>query len=68
MKANVGGADRAVRIAAGLLLLAAIPLLDAPLRWWGLLGLLPLATGVIGYCPAYLPFGLSTCRSVKSTG
>ncbi|MCM8922019.1 MAG: DUF2892 domain-containing protein, partial [Candidatus Thiodiazotropha sp.] len=29
---------------------------------WGAIGLIPLLTGVIGWCPAYLPFGLSSCK------
>jgi hypothetical protein len=30
-------------------------------RWWGLIGVLLLGTGVAGWCPAYLPFGIRTC-------
>jgi len=61
MRANVGAIDRAVRIVAGLALvgLAATGTVGA----WGWIGVLPLATGLIGWCPAYLPFGWSTCRA-----
>ncbi len=58
MTRNVGGMDRVIRIVAGLVLLA---LSFGPLGWWGLIGLVPLATGLIRWCPAYTPFGLSTC-------
>ncbi|MHB8622116.1 MAG: YgaP family membrane protein [Sulfuricaulis sp.] len=57
---NVGGVDRAVRVVAGLgiLCLAFI----GPRTAWGYLGLVPITTGLIGWCPAYLPFGIKTCR------
>jgi len=63
MNANVGGIDRALRIVAGLTLLSLFFILDGPSRWWVLVGLVPLATGLIGWCPAYLPFGISTCKT-----
>lgn len=60
MKANVGGIDRMARIGAGIALigLAATGTLGA----WAWLGVVPLATGLIGWCPAYLPFGISSCK------
>lgn len=68
MKANVGGIDRAVRILAGIALLALLFVLEGEARWWGLVGLVPLATGLFRFCPAYLPFGWNTCAkdAVKS--
>ena len=59
MKCNVGKADRVVRIVVGLGLLATGAYFHS---WWGLIGLLPLLTAVVGFCPAYLPFGISTCK------
>lgn len=64
MKANVGGFDRALRIVLGIGLVSLVFLLDGSARYWGLAGLLPLATGLFRFCPAYSLFGLSTC-SVK---
>lgn len=61
MQANVGSIDRAIRIAVGLALIAAT-LLGA-IGPWGWLGLVPLATGVFRFCPAYLPFGMRTCAA-----
>ena len=61
MKLNVGGIDRVLRIVAGVVILALFFVLDGGARWLGLVGLVPLATGVFGYCPAYALFGLSTC-------
>ena len=62
MKRNVGGIDRSIRIIAGLVILSLFFALDENTRWWSLIGLVPLATGLIGWCPAYLPFGLRTCK------
>jgi ribose/xylose/arabinose/galactoside ABC-type transport system permease subunit len=65
MEHNVGGIDRSVRIVAGLALLSLLVILEGDARWWGLIGLVPLATGLIGWCPAYLPFGVKTCKSAR---
>ncbi|CAM3795971.1 DUF2892 domain-containing protein [Polynucleobacter antarcticus] len=59
MKCNVGGIDRIVRIAAGLLLIALA--VSGMIGWWGWLGIIPLATGVFRFCPAYPLLGLSSC-------
>lgn len=61
MKANVGGIDRPLRIVVGILLLALVFVLEGNVRWLGLIGLLPLATGLFRFCPAYALFGMSTC-------
>ena len=59
MKHNVGTADRVVRITLGLAAGAAGLYFQS---WFGLVGLVFLGTALTGWCPAYLPFGLSTCR------
>lgn len=61
MTPNVGTADRIVRIVVGAGLLGAT--LANEIGPWGWLGLVPLATGLFGYCPAYLPFGIRTCST-----
>lgn len=60
-KTNVGGIDRALRIVAGLALLSLLVLLEGNARWWGLVGIVPLATGLFRFCPAYTLLGLNTC-------
>jgi hypothetical protein len=61
MTKNVGGIDRILRIAAGVILvaLAAIGTLGA----WAWVGLVPLATGLIGWCPPYNLLGINTCKN-----
>jgi hypothetical protein len=61
MKANVGGIDRSIRIVAGLVLLALVFVLEGSARWWGLVGVVPLVTGLAGYCPLYALLGISSC-------
>ena len=63
MKANVGTIDRAIRIIVGLGLIGAT--LGGLIGVWGWLGIIPLATGVVRICPAYLPFGISSCSTEK---
>ena len=60
MQCNVGGADRAVRIVIGLAIILTGIYFQS---WWGAIGLITLATGIFKMCPAYLPFGLSTCKT-----
>jgi len=62
MTANVGGIDRIIRIVAGLAILSLFFVVDGPNRWWALVGLILLGTGIFSWCPAYLPFGLSSCK------
>lgn len=62
MEKNVGGIDRTVRIVAGLIILGLYFVLDDSHRLWALAGLVPLLTGLVGWCPAYLPFGIRTCK------
>jgi len=60
MKANVGGLDRAARITVGVVLVALAA--TGTVGVWGWIGLVPIATGLSGWCPAYLPLGISTCK------
>lgn len=62
MKTNVGGIDRIIRIVLGLVLIGLT--LTGAIGAWGWLGVVPLATGAIGWCPPYAIFGFNTC-SVK---
>ncbi|HET9113676.1 MAG TPA: DUF2892 domain-containing protein, partial [Burkholderiales bacterium] len=56
-----GSADRIIRIVAGIILIALAA--TGTIGYWGYIGVVPLATGLIGWCPAYLPFGIKTCRT-----
>lgn len=59
MKRNVGGFDRIFRVIAGLAILGAGFMYQS---WWGIVGIVPLLTATIGWCPVYLPFGISSCK------
>ena len=65
MKLNVGGIDRIARIAIGLVLLGLAA--NGTVGWWGWLGIVPLATGAIGWCPPYALFGFNTCAMKAKT-
>ena len=64
MKLNVGIIDRWVRIVLGIAIAAAGFYFKS---WFGLIGLIPLVTAAVGWCPLYAPFGISTCR-LRSEG
>lgn len=61
MNANIGNTDRIIRIVAGIGLLSLVLILEGNARWWGLIGIVPITTGLFRWCPAYLPFGINTC-------
>jgi hypothetical protein len=65
MKTNVGGIDKVLRIVVGLAVLSLVFILEGSSRWWGLVGLVPLFTGLVGWCPAYSLIGLNTCPAQK---
>ncbi len=60
MKKNVGNVDRVLRLILGLVIIA-LGFINQ--SWWGLVGIIPLFTAAVGWCPAYLPFGISTCKT-----
>jgi hypothetical protein len=61
MKSNVGGIDRVVRIVLGLVLIGLT--LAGQIGAWGWVGLVPLATGALGWCPPYSLLGINTCKT-----
>ncbi len=60
MGKNVGGIDRILRAVVGLGL---IGWGAATQNWWGAVGIIPLFTAAIGWCPVYLPLGIKTTKS-----
>jgi hypothetical protein len=60
---NVGSVDKIARIILGLGLLSLIFILEGNTRWLGLIGIVPLFTVAMGWCPAYALFGLKTNKS-----
>jgi hypothetical protein len=61
MKTNIGGIERVIRILVGAVLVGLAA--TSTVGWWGWLGLIPLATGLIGWCPPYAMLGISTCST-----
>lgn len=61
---NVGGLDRTIRIAVGLALIAAAA--TGTIGLWGWVGVVPLMTGAMGWCPPYALLGLNTCSVKKA--
>jgi hypothetical protein len=70
MKPNVGRIDGAIRIVVGLLLLSLVFVLEDTTRWIGLIGVVPLVSGLTGRCLLYIPFRVDTReqRLVGGTG
>jgi hypothetical protein len=63
MKKNVGSVERVIRVIAGIAILSLA--FVGPQSPWAYLGIIPLATGLMGWCPAYALLGISTCKNCK---
>jgi len=59
MTCNVGSTDKIIRLILGAAIIGAGVYYN---NWWGAIGIVPIATALMGWCPAYLPFGISTCK------
>ena len=59
MKCNMGKVDRVLRAITGLIIIGAGVYYQS---WWGAVGAIPLGTALLGVCPAYLPFNISSCK------
>jgi hypothetical protein len=59
MKKNVGKVDKIIRIIVGIVILL-IGIVAG--SWWGIIGILPIITAIIGWCPPYQLLGISTCK------
>ena len=63
MKTNEGGLDRTLRILVGLVLVALT--LSGTIGIWGWIGVVPIVTGALGWCPAYTLLGINTCPAKR---
>jgi cadmium resistance protein CadD (predicted permease) len=61
MTRNIGSTERIIRAVAGLAILSLTVV--GPQSMWGLLGLVPLATAAVGWCPPYSLLGINTCKT-----
>ena len=64
MKTNEGGIDRALRVIVGLAVLSLA--FVGPRTPWGYVGLVPLLTGLVGFCPLYALLGINTCPARRT--
>ena len=62
MKCNIGKTDKIIRVILGVCLIAVGVYYQS---WWGAVGIIPIFTAAIGWCPAYVPFGISSCKTEK---
>lgn len=60
MKQNIGNTERVIRAVAGIVLISLV--FVGPQTVWGWIGIVPLATAVIGWCPPYAMLGINTCK------
>lgn len=63
MNTNVGGADKIIRIILGVAVILAGIFFQS---WWGLVGIVPLLTALLNFCPAYTLLGVSTKTKIKT--
>lgn len=61
MQTNVGSADKVIRIIIGVGMLSLVFILEGNMRWFGLIGIVPIFTALMGWCPAYSLLGVRTC-------
>lgn len=66
MQHNIGSVERIVRVVAGVVLSSMA--LVGPANPWFLLGLVPLLTGIVGWCPPYAMLGINTCKAPQGAG
>lgn len=62
MKANIGTLDRTIRLLLAIGLFSLFFILPGAQKWFGLIGFVPLLTGLIQWCPLYTLFGIRTCN------
>lgn len=62
MNTNVGSVDKIVRLVMALVLFSLFFVLPGDQKWFGLVGFVPLLTGLMNWCPLYTMFGINTCK------
>jgi hypothetical protein len=60
MKQNIHNIEKIIRVLLGIIILSLVFI--GPKSWWGLIGILPILTGLSGWCPPYQLLGISTCK------
>lgn len=65
MVKNVGNTEKVIRVIVGLVLLSMLLWVEGNAKWWGLLGLIPIVTAAISWCPLWSVFGINTAGKAK---
>lgn len=65
MKTNIGSTDKIIRYIIGIILLSMLFFVSGNAKYWGLLGLIPIITAAIGFCPLYTILGINTAAKGK---
>lgn len=68
MKINVGSVDKVIRLVLAIALFSLFALLPGNQKWLGLIGMIPFLTGLVGFCPFYAVFGISSSPTNKKLG
>jgi hypothetical protein len=68
MEKNIGRTDRWIRIVLGVALLLLVVFIQSGWRWWGLIGIIPLATALFNFCPLYALLGINTNKHNSNDG
>jgi hypothetical protein len=61
VRENIGTRDRVLRVSVGVVLLSTLFWVEGSIRWFGLIGFIPVGTALFGICPLYTALGLTSC-------
>ncbi|MFP5344680.1 MAG: DUF2892 domain-containing protein [Gammaproteobacteria bacterium] len=66
MKPNVGNTERIIRVIIGVVLLSLLFVLEGNMRYLGLIGIIPIVTAAVSWCPVWALLGINTCPATRA--